>query len=120
VRQYGPSPRLSRGTWRHVEVRPKADLPHARTLCLVLGDGRKITILLDQGFGGWRSQGAPRHDFRAKAAAQAQSIRSASYSVAADARGVPLLLWEGSAATPDENSSENAGFSSRGSRGDRR
>lgn len=78
-----------------VDIRLKSAIPHARTLCLVLGDGREIAILLDQGFGGWRAEGAPRHDFRAEPRAQAQAILSASYSVAGDAHGAPLILWEG-------------------------
>ncbi len=60
----------------------------------------KLTMLLDQGFGGWRSQGAPRHDFQAPAKAQAKAIRSASYAVRAEARETPIVQWEGSDAVP--------------------
>lgn len=77
-----------------VEVLPKRSVPHARSLRLVLGDGREIAILLDQGFGGWRAQGAPRHAFLAKPEDQAREIRSASYVVAAEAFGTPLILSE--------------------------
>jgi DEAD/DEAH box helicase domain-containing protein len=83
-----------------LSVRPKPDIEHARSLRFVLGDGRKLTMLLDQGFGGWRSQGAPRHDFQAPAKAQAKAIRSASYAVRAEARETPIILWEGLDAAP--------------------
>lgn len=78
-----------------VEVREKTATAHARRLSLCLGDGREITILFDQGFGGWRTEGAPRHDFRAEPIAQARAILSASYSVAGDALGSPFVLFEG-------------------------
>jgi DEAD/DEAH box helicase domain-containing protein len=73
----------------------KPETPHARSFKLILKDGREITILLDQGFGGWRSQGAPRHNFTESATKQANAIRSASYKVSADACDTPLILWEG-------------------------
>lgn len=76
----------------------KPEIEHARSLRLVLGDGREITMLLDQGFGGWRSQGAPRQDFQRPAAAQAKDIRSASYVVSAETRETPIILWEGAEA----------------------
>lgn len=74
----------------------RSEIKHARSLHLVLGDGREITILLDQGFGGWRSQAAPRHDFQARAAAQAKQIRSSSYIVFAESGETPIIIWEGS------------------------
>ncbi len=81
---------------------PNADLsilakpatPHARSLKLILKDDREITILLDQGFGGWRSSGAPRFNFTDAATNQANAIRSASYNVAAEARDTSLIVWE--------------------------
>jgi hypothetical protein len=79
-----------------LSIRSKPEIEHARSLRLVLGDGRKLTMLLDQGFGGWRSQGAPRHDFQAPAKTQAKAIRSASYAVRAEARETPVVLWEAS------------------------
>jgi DEAD/DEAH box helicase domain-containing protein len=78
-------------------VWPQAALKLLRP-CLVLGDGRLITILLDQGFGGWRSQSAPRHNFEEAPAAQAKAIRSAPYAVVTEARETPFILWEGSEA----------------------
>jgi len=78
-----------------VVLRPKSESPHARSLCLGLGDGRIVTIQLDQGFGSWRTTGAPpRHDFQAAPAAQARAILAAAYSVASDAHETPLALWE--------------------------
>jgi hypothetical protein len=59
----------------------KAELPHARRLRLELTDGRRVTLLLDQGFGAWRSAGSPRHDFQAEPARQAQALRIAKFDV---------------------------------------
>jgi hypothetical protein len=78
-------------------IRAKPTVPHARSLRITLGDRREITILLDQGFGGWKASGAPRHNFNNSPAAQARDISSAPYSIAADAPGTPIFVWEGAA-----------------------
>ena len=64
-----------------VAIRPKAELPHARRLGLELTDGRRVTLLLDQGFGAWRSAGAPLHDFQADPTRQAQALRMGKFDV---------------------------------------
>jgi DEAD/DEAH box helicase domain-containing protein len=88
---------VMRSIWPHAKVvlSPKSESPHARSLCLVLGDGRTVTIQLDQGFGSWRTTGSPpRHDFQAAPDAQARAILAPAYSVASDAHSTPLALWE--------------------------
>ena len=84
---------LPKGT--SVIIRPRADLPHARRLRLVLGDGRQVTLLLDQGFGAWRADGAPRHDFRSGAAQQARVLRGVVFGVHVE-RGseAPMIVQE--------------------------
>jgi len=76
-------------------IRPKADLPHARRLRLALGDGRHITLLLDQGFGAWRAGGAPRHDFHGDPARQARAIAGAVFPVHVESGcEAPMILEE--------------------------
>lgn len=76
-----------------VSLSPKPRLPHYRALTAELADGRRLTIHLDQGFGGWRVDGTQRHDFAAPAAAQARSLTSAVFRVTgADMLGAPLAL----------------------------
>jgi hypothetical protein len=69
--------------------RNKGDLPHHRRLALHLRDGRSIVLLLDQGMGGWRSEGYARHDFAASAAVQAQSLSALDLLVRAETVGGP-------------------------------
>ena len=55
---------------------------HGRKLELEYADGRKVLVLLDQGFGYWRIPGdAPRHDFRAAPAAQASDLYRSTAAV---------------------------------------
>ena len=76
-----------------VNLSRKADLPHARSLTLRLGDGRRLRLLLDQGFGAWRVEGSPRHDFRAPPAEQARAVRRTELQLrVSEERGVPILL----------------------------
>lgn len=71
----------------------KTELPHHRRLTFELRNGRRVTMLLDQGFGGWRTQGEVRHDFTAPAGAQARSITSLNPPLrVAEARGTPLTI----------------------------
>ena len=78
-----------------IEIRGKSELPHARSFALRLGDDRNMTILLDQGFGAWRAQGAPKHDFNADAAKQARYLKSLDFVIGVE-RGfdVPIVLEE--------------------------
>lgn len=74
-------------------LRRKADVPHHRRLDLRLRDGRRVLVLLDQGFGAWRAEGFVRHDFAAAAATQARRIRELQVSVAAaEPRGCPATV----------------------------
>ncbi len=76
-----------------IRLLPKSELPHHRALVAALGDGRRLTILLDQGFGGWRVADNSRHDFAAPAAAQARSLAAATFAVTgAEAVGAPLAV----------------------------
>ncbi|MDA8351466.1 MAG: DEAD/DEAH box helicase [Pseudomonadota bacterium] len=78
-----------------VIIRPRAELPHARRLRLILGDGRQVTLLLDQGFGAWRADGAPRHDFRSDAVQQARSLRGAVFGVRVERESeAPMIVQE--------------------------
>jgi len=79
-----------------VEIRSKAALPHARSMALVLGDGQRITLLLDQGFGAWRAEGQPRHDFSSDPGAQARALKARVFSVSVDVgQDAPLVLEQG-------------------------
>jgi DEAD/DEAH box helicase domain-containing protein len=83
----------------NIELRAKADLPHARSLTLILRDGRRIALLLDQGFGAWRTEAA-RHDFRADAVAQARALRAAVFKVHSEpASELPMVVEERPGAT---------------------
>lgn len=65
-----------------IEIAPKTQQPHARSLTLELGDGRYVRILLDQGFGAWRASGPPpRHDFRAPQSKQAEALKRADAQI---------------------------------------
>lgn len=76
-----------------IDVRVRTELPHARSLNLTLGDGRRVVLLLDQGFGAWRADGPTRHDFNATPAGQARALRGVVFGVRADATGdVPVIL----------------------------
>ena len=77
----------------HIDIRDKHDLPHERSLQLRLRDGRRVTILFDQGFGAWRALGTPRYDFSAQPAKQARFLKSMNFLVKAEpGREVPLVL----------------------------
>jgi hypothetical protein len=55
---------------------------HGRKLTLSYADGSEAVVLLDQGFGYWRSTGADRHDFRARPVQQAKAMLDATAFVA--------------------------------------
>ena len=79
-----------------IDIRSRKQVPHARSFELSLGDGRKITILLDQGFGAWRAQSAAGHDFRADPSRQARALKRLDFSVGADpSAAVPIIVQEG-------------------------
>ena len=76
-----------------IDIREKRDLPHERRLQLHLSDGRRVTVLFDQGFGAWRALGTPRYDFSAQPAKQARFLKSMSFLVEAKpGREVPVVL----------------------------
>ncbi len=76
-----------------IDIRDKSALPHERSLELCLNDDRNMTILLDQGFGAWRADGAPRHDFAAEPDRQARSLQSLDFTVGVrEGSEVPIVL----------------------------
>jgi DEAD/DEAH box helicase domain-containing protein len=76
-----------------LRLRQKRELSHARRLELVLANNQVMTILLDQGFGAWKAQGSPRHDFKAAPEIQATAIRKSTYEVSmAEKDGMPIVI----------------------------
>lgn len=76
-----------------IEARPKSSLPHRRGLTIQLEDGRRWLLLLDQGFGAWKADGAPRHDFAAPEARQARNLCDSRFSLRGfSAQGAPIAL----------------------------
>ncbi|AXE63925.1 hypothetical protein BBF93_06620 [Hyphomonas sp. CACIAM 19H1] len=65
----------------HVSISRKNDLPHHRAFEVELTDGRKVTILLDQGFGAWKVEKHVRHDFSAAFSLQAKQLMSSEFRV---------------------------------------
>ena len=79
-----------------VDIRHRTELPHERSFRFRLGDGRVTTVLLDQGFGAWRTRGAPPHDFTAEPAGQARSLKSLNFEVGVETgQEAPIVLEEG-------------------------
>jgi len=78
-----------------VEIKAKNDLPHARSLTVTLGDRRRVVLLLDQGFGAWRTEAATRYDFNAAPVSQARALRIAALKVVAETTGeLPIVIEE--------------------------
>src|SRR5690606_15637629 len=75
-----------------VNLRKKVELPHYRALTADLADGRRIEILLDQGFGAWRVTKSARLDFSLQPTAFARALSSCDYSLEADALSAPLAV----------------------------
>lgn len=75
-----------------VEFRHKPEMPHYRAFAVDLADGRRIEILLDQGFGAWRVKGTVRHDFVAAGTVQARMLSGAEYSLESDELSVPVAV----------------------------
>jgi hypothetical protein len=57
-----------------IRTAARSELPHARAMRLIAGDGRRLEIMLDQGFGYWRTQRGPGFDFNRFPAAQAAAL----------------------------------------------
>ena len=81
-----------------IDFRGKAEVPHERSLGLLLGNGRRMKVLLDQGFGAWRTlrvSRAPRHDFEADPSRQARSLFALDFRIAVEGgREAPIVLTE--------------------------
>lgn len=77
-----------------IGLTPKNHQPHARSLVLHLGDGRRLRILLDQGLGAWRCMSiSSAHDFRAPPQKQAGEIKNAKVDIRmGEAEGTPAIL----------------------------
>jgi ATP-dependent helicase YprA (DUF1998 family) len=59
----------------------KTSLPHQRALTVGLRDGRDLLVLFDQGFGGWRAEGAVSFDFDLEVKKQARKLQGLSFAV---------------------------------------
>ncbi|RMD49057.1 MAG: hypothetical protein D6832_02580, partial [Alphaproteobacteria bacterium] len=75
-----------------VTLAGRGETPHYRALEATLRDGRRLRVLLDQGFGFWRVAGTVRHDFHAPPEKQAQSLRSAEFAIAAGPGNAPVAV----------------------------
>lgn len=78
-----------------VQLHPRSTLAHHRALSAELTDGRRLVVLLDQGFGGWSAKGHTRHDFAAPATAQARALLNAGFDIAGGSPGAPIALQLG-------------------------
>lgn len=67
-------------------------MPHYRAMTADLKDGRRVEILLDQGFGAWRATRSARLDFSLPPAAFARALANCDYGLAADAPSVPVAV----------------------------
>ena len=71
---------------------PRRDVSHARSLVLTLQDGRRLSILLDQGFGAWKCDPL-RHDFALAPEKQARGLRDQAFDVRiAEPNGSPIVV----------------------------
>ena len=61
------------------------DLPHARQITLATQSGKRIHILLDQGFGAWRPERYIDFDFRARAESQARQLKGLDFTLSMSA-----------------------------------
>ena len=76
-----------------VSVGDRTQLPHERRLTLRTRDGREVIVLLDQGFGAWRAEGVPGHDFSAPPGKQARALEALEGVVEAEAgRDIPIVV----------------------------
>jgi DEAD/DEAH box helicase domain-containing protein len=75
-----------------VNLLQKAQMPHYRAITARLADGRRLEILLDQGFGAWRATGSARLDFAAPAAALARGLTACDYGLRAESASVPVAV----------------------------
>jgi ATP-dependent helicase YprA (DUF1998 family) len=76
-----------------LQLKMKRDTAHSRKLQIVLVDGGSMSIHLDQGFGPWKVQGSPRHDFRATPEQQGEAIRKSVYEIfMSEKSGMPLVI----------------------------
>lgn len=67
--------------------------PHGRMISLAFADGTTVRIILDQGFGPWRTPRSARFDFGATADRQATKL--AIYSAMIEARGASYVVVTG-------------------------
>ena len=84
-----------------VTLSPKVQIPHYRAIRAELNDGRRVEILLDQGFGAWRATRSPRLDLHQSAAALARNLSSCDYGLSADTPSVPVAVTMLRGDTPD-------------------
>lgn len=75
-----------------VNLRQKSTIPHYRVFTADLRDGRRIEMLLDQGFGAWRVTRSARLDFSLHPAVFARALSNCDYGLEADALSAPLSV----------------------------
>jgi len=77
----------------NVSILPKYQQSHARSLEILFHDGRCLYILLDQGFGAWRTDYPARHDFFDTPDKQAEKIRKANFDISmGEKNGMPIVI----------------------------
>lgn len=78
-----------------IDVFDRIQLPHERCLTLRSADGREVKVTLDQGFGSWRTNGAPAFDFGATPECQARFLKAAELSISIAKGQEALIIVEG-------------------------
>ncbi|MBR0878556.1 DEAD/DEAH box helicase [Bradyrhizobium liaoningense] len=68
------------------------DPPHARQITISSKSGKKAYVLLDQGFGAWRSARFRDFDFRARAESQARQLRGLDFELSMPAEGRTYIV----------------------------
>lgn len=76
----------------HVQMHEKSQLPHSRKFGVELADGRRLELLLDQGFGAWRVRGAVRFNFQLTADKLARELAELSFAVDVDQPAPPIAV----------------------------
>jgi hypothetical protein len=68
------------------------DPPHARQITISSKSGKKAYVLLDQGFGAWRSARFRDFDFRARAEFQARQLRALDFELSMPAEAATYIV----------------------------
>jgi len=76
-----------------VETAPRHALPHGRTLRIEHSEGNALEIMLDQGFGYWRSRSGA-FDFAAPASEQARLVARGDIAVVGSSAHPTILILD--------------------------